>query len=112
MKTPMHPADKLNVCTQRDTGHSTEPTPITASANSGDPPLSLNANDGEIGDVMCVCFGALLGSMKRAELVAVWISYIGQVHRAQLSFTQARGLLDRGTAVGDRRVVELVHLLG
>ncbi len=34
------------------------------------------------------------------------------MHRPERPFAQARGIFARGTAIGDRHVMELLHLLG
>src|SRR5438552_3723221 len=49
--------------------------------------------------------------MKCAKLVAIWISYIGQVHRPQLALTQTRSILNRHAAVRHCRIMELANLL-
>ena len=49
--------------------------------------------------------------MNGAQLVAVRVSHVGEVHRPERALTQARWLLDRRTAVGHRRVVEGLQLL-
>lgn len=50
-------------------------------------------------------------TMKGTELVVVRVTHVGQVHRSHGARTQAGGGLDRGAAVGHRRVMELLHLL-
>src|SRR5512140_1294477 len=58
----------------------------------------------------CLPAGRLLRPVQRAELVAVRISHVSQVQGTQLAITQTRRVLDRRTALRDRRVVELTDL--
>jgi hypothetical protein len=64
--------------------------------------------DGRSGCCSTIC----LGPVKRAKLVAVRIADVGQVHRTQSALTQTRSAFDRDATVRNRRIVELVHLLG
>lgn len=70
---------------------------------STDPPVCL--------DVVATGPANSLGPVQRAELVAVRVAYVCQVHGAQIAFTQARRVFDRHPAVRDSHVVELLHLL-
>ena len=53
----------------------------------------------------------LLRPVQRTELVAVRITHIGQMQGAQLALAEPRRILDRRAPVGNRRVMELPHLL-
>ena len=50
--------------------------------------------------------------MDCAELVAVGITHIGQMHRPQAAFAQTRRVLDRFATVGNRSVVKLANFFG
>ena len=53
----------------------------------------------------------LLRPVQRTELVAVRVAHIGQVHGTLLALAETGWILDRRASVGNRRVVELPHLL-
>ena len=53
-----------------------------------------------------------LGRCTRAQLVAVRIAHIGKMDWAQAALAQSRRVLARRSAVGDRDIMESLHLLG
>ena len=56
--------------------------------------------------------GRLWRAVDRAQLVAVRVADVAQVHRAEAAFAQARRVFTGGAAMGDRDVVKRLDLLG
>ncbi|OGB61140.1 MAG: hypothetical protein A3G29_06570 [Burkholderiales bacterium RIFCSPLOWO2_12_FULL_64_99] len=55
--------------------------------------------------------GTCLVTIKSAELVAVRITHVCQIHRAQATWARARRVLNGGAAICNGCVVKRMHLL-